>query len=51
LSGIDDGNLSPSFRGLTAINHLNLGAWMRHTAWIEFTLPELHYWDTVFLSQ
>jgi dextranase len=21
------------------------------TAWIEFTLPELHYWDTVFLSQ
>jgi len=20
-------------------------------AWIEFTLPELHYWDTVFLSQ
>ena len=22
-----------------------------NTAWIEFTLPELHYWDTVFLSQ
>jgi dextranase len=22
-----------------------------NTAWIKFTLPELHYWDTVFLSQ
>lgn len=34
------------YHSLPFQNHNNSG-----TEWIEFTLPQLHYWDTLFLSQ